>query len=111
MSWDMSKIMPTLACTINGTRYGLIVWLSFIDDMLIVRKEDAMECIKKMFTETVDCNDIGEMQEYISTKISINQRNKTLKITQPVLVQSLNDEFNFSEPNAKPEMLQQPEHI
>ena len=41
--------------------------------------------------------------EYISTKISIDQHNKTLKITQPVLVQSLNDEFNFSEPNAKPE--------
>ena len=44
------------------------------------------------------------MQEYIGTKISINQHNKTLKITQPVLVQSLNDEFSFSELNVKPEM-------
>ena len=47
---------------------GLIVWLSFIDDMLIVCMEDAMETIKKKFTETVDCDDIGEMKEYIGTK-------------------------------------------
>ena len=52
----------------------------------------------------MDCDDIGEMQEYISTKISIDQHNKTLKITQPILVQSLNDKFNFSEPNAKTEI-------
>ena len=46
---------------------GLIVWLSFIDDMLIVCMEDAMETIKKKFTETVDCDDIAEMKEYIGT--------------------------------------------
>ena len=63
-----------------------------------------MECIKKKFRETVDCDDIGEMQEYIVTKISINQHKKISKITQPVLVQSLNDESNFLEPNVKPEM-------
>ena len=43
-----------------------------------------MESIKKTFTETVDCDDIGERQEYIGTKVSINQHNKTLKITQPL---------------------------
>ena len=83
--------------------FGLIVWLSFIDDMLIVCSDDAMESVKKKFTETVDSNDIGEMKEYIRTKVCIDQHNNTLKTTQPVLVQSLNDEFNFAEPNLKPE--------
>ena len=83
-------------------KFGLSVWLSFIDDMLIVCAGDGMESIKKKFTETVDCNDIGEMKEYIGNKNNIDQHNKTLKITQPVLVQSLNDEFNFAEPNSKP---------
>ena len=32
----------------------------------------------------------------------LTQQDST-KITQPVLVQSLNDEFNFAEPNSKPE--------
>ena len=52
--------------------FGLIVWLSFIDDMLIVCAQDTMDRIKKKFTETVDCNDIGEMNEYIGTKIHID---------------------------------------
>ena len=51
----------------------------------------------------MDCVDIGEMKEYIGTKISIDPCNNTLKIIQPVLVQSLNDEFNFAELNSKPE--------
>ena len=71
--------------------------------MLIVCLEDAMESIKKKFTVIVDCDDIGEMKEYIGTKVSIDQHNNTLKITQPDLVQSLNDEFNFAEPNSKHE--------
>ena len=49
--------------------HRLIVWLSFIDNMLIICKEDAMEGVKKKFTEIVDCEDIGEMHEYIGTKI------------------------------------------
>ena len=72
--------------------------------MMIVCAEDAMDSVEKKFMETVNCNDIGEMKEYIDTKISIDQHNKTLKITQPIFVQSLNDEFNFAEPNSKPEM-------
>ena len=62
-------------------KYGLIVWLSFIDYMLIVCMEDAMESIKKKFTETVEFDDIGKMQEYIGTptKLSIDQHNKTFE--------------------------------
>ena len=52
--------------------FGLIVWLSFIDDMLIVCAENAMDSIKKKFMETVDCDDIGEMNECIGTKINID---------------------------------------
>ena len=51
--------------------HGLIGWLSFIDNMLIICHEQAMQNIKKQFTDTdtVDCDDIGEMKEYIGTKI------------------------------------------
>ena len=51
---------------------GLIVWLSFIDDMLIVCTDYAMESVKKKFTKTADCDDIGEMKEYIGTSINID---------------------------------------
>ena len=43
----------------------MIVLFSFIDDMLIICKEEGMDMVKKQFTETVDCEDIGLMKEYI----------------------------------------------
>ena len=51
--------------------HGLIVWLSFIDDMLIVYSDAAMTNMKKQFN-MVDCDDIGTVQEYIGTKEDID---------------------------------------
>ena len=51
--------------------HSLIVWLSLIYDMLIICHEQAMDDIKKQFTDTVDCDNIGEMHEFIGTRIDI----------------------------------------
>ena len=82
---------------------GLIMWISFIDDMLVVCNEKYMDDVKQKFTNTVDCDDMGAMVEYIGTKIDIDKTKCELKITQPVLVQSLRDEFEFENPNNCPE--------
>ena len=82
---------------------GLIIWISFIDDMLVVCNEKYMADVKQKFTNTVDCDDMGAMVEYIGTKIDIDSKKHELKITQPVLVQSLPDEFNFENPNNRPD--------
>ena len=66
---------------------GLIMWVSFIDDMLVVCNEKYMDDVKQKFTNTVDYDDMGAMVEYIGTKI--DKTKHELKITQPVLVQSL----------------------
>ena len=83
---------------------GMIVWLSFLNDMLIVCKEEWMSMVKEQFTETVNCDNIGPMKECIGTKIDVNHATRSLKITQPILVKSLIDEFTFDEPNAKLEV-------
>ena len=61
--------------------------------------------VKQQFTETLDCDDISHMKEYIGTKIDIDREKCKLKITQPVLVRSLIDEFVFNEPSVKPNIL------
>ena len=71
LGYQQNHAAPCLYYKCND-KFGLIVWLSFIDDMLIVCAEDAMESVKKKFTNAVDCNDIGEMKEYIGTKINID---------------------------------------
>ena len=62
-----------------------------------------MTDVKQKFTSYVDCDDMGAMVEYIGTKIDIDRKKRELKITQPVLVQSLQDEFDFENPNKCPE--------
>ena len=82
---------------------GLIMWISFIDNMLVVCNEKYMADVKQKFTNTMDCDDMGAMVEYIGTKIDIDSKKRELKITQPVLVQSLQEEFDFENPNNCPE--------
>jgi hypothetical protein len=47
------------------------------------------ENIKKHF----ECDDIGSIQEYVGNKVEINS--ESIKLTQPVLIQSLKDEFEI----------------
>ena len=42
-----------------------------------------------------DCDDIGEVKEYLGCKIDIDKKNKALRLTQPVLLQSFKDEFEL----------------
>lgn len=44
-----------------------------------------------------DCNDIGEMLEYVGCKIESDYDKRTLKLTQPVMVQSFCDEFDIED--------------
>ena len=42
-----------------------------------------------------DCDDIGEMFEYVGCKIDRDYVKRTVKFTQPVMVQSFRDEFDI----------------
>ena len=57
LGYQWNHAVPCLYYKWDET-FGMIVWLSFIDDMLIVCAGDAMESIKEKFTKTVDCNDL-----------------------------------------------------
>ena len=72
----------------SGTsRIKQIVWLSFIDNMLVICDKAGMAQTKEKFTKV---GDFGPMQENIG-KIDVDEKTKSLEITQPVLVQSLKD--------------------
>ena len=49
--------------------------------------------MKKLF----DCNDSREVKEYIGTKVDVDKDNKTIRLMQPVLIQSFVDKFGVSE--------------
>ena len=96
MNFRKSKIDPCLYFKwIDGL--GLCLWLSWIDDCLNLGKEQAVNESKNEMMKRFDCEDIGELKEYVGCKIDIDRTDRSLKITQPVLLQSYEDEFDLPE--------------
>ncbi len=48
-----------------------------------------------MMKQHFECDDIRDLSEYIRCKIEQNQDKTSIRITRPVLVQSLEDEFEL----------------
>jgi hypothetical protein len=74
---------------------GLIVWISWVDDCLVAGPKKRVLEAKGEMKDLFDCDDIGELQEYVGCKIVHDQANRSVKFTQPVLLQSFRDEFQI----------------
>ena len=83
------------------TKYGLVLWLSWIDDCFFTGPEKACQEAKTQMMQRFDCDEIGNMDEYIGCKLERNWENRSLKWTQPVMIQSFSDEYktNTSRPS------------
>ena len=69
---------------------------------MVVGAKEAMEEAKEGFQHWFDCDDAGGMDEYLGCKLERNWDKGWIKFTQPVLIQSLSDEFNFPEDGPEP---------
>ena len=65
------------------------MWLSSIDDCVYSGKEDQVNKMKEDFIIELDCEDSGKLDEHVGVKI--DKRGDAMKLTQPVLIQSLED--------------------
>jgi hypothetical protein len=52
---------------------------------------------KRAMNQILDCDDGGDILEFIGCKIDYDRTNKSLRFTQPVLLQSFTDEFKIAE--------------
>ena len=68
--------------------------LSWVDDCFITGPKEAALKLKQDMMCAADCDDGGELIEYVGCKIEHDREARVLKITQPVLLQSLSDEFD-----------------
>ena len=71
----------------------LIVWLSWIDDCACFGKHDDVEESRTEMNQLFECDDIGEIDEYVGCKIDKSESGT--RFTQPVMLQSFEDEFNL----------------
>ena len=51
--------------------------------------------IRRSLKKHFEVDDVGWMDEYVGCKVEINRNDTTMKITQPVLLQSFEDEFQL----------------
>jgi hypothetical protein len=76
------------------TMYGLVFWLSWIDDCLVAGDKRTVEAAKEQMKSRFECYDLGELNESVGCKIDRNE--DSVKFTQPVLIQSYEDEFDLN---------------
>jgi hypothetical protein len=80
---------------------GLVVWISWVDDCLVAGKKKGVLIVKGQMTARFDCEEIGEVDEYVGCKVERNYEENSIKLTQPVMLQTFVDEFlpNSPAPN------------
>ena len=78
------------------TEEGLLIWACWVDDLLNVgpKKTKVLESVEELKAK-VECDDTGELKEYVGCKLDIDIKNQRMKWTQPVLLQSFTDEFEL----------------
>jgi hypothetical protein len=93
MNYRRSKADPCLY--FDWTRDGLIVWISWVDDCLVAGKKKGVIIAKGQMTARFDCEEIKEVDEYVGCKVERNYEENSIKLTQPVMLQSFVDKFDL----------------
>jgi hypothetical protein len=77
------------------TEEGLCLWLSWVDDCLMMGRKEDILMTRAGILSHFECDDVGEMNEYVGCQVE--RQPGYIKLTQPVLIQSLHDEFELPE--------------
>ena len=94
---DMKRSTADPCLYYKRDKNGLVMVVSWIDDNLIIGDKKAVEVLKTEFMRRFECEDCGELDEYVGCKIE--RTDTTIKFTQPVLLQSFEDEFDLPNTN------------
>jgi hypothetical protein len=73
----------------------LLLIVLWIDNNLIIGSKKTVGKTKKDTMERFECKDCRDVEEYVGCKCKIARTKNPLKFTQPVLMQSYNDEVNL----------------
>ena len=66
----------------------LVIWISWVDDFLLSGPNKRTQLAKIKMMSLVECEEMGEMKEYIGCKIERNWNERWVKLKKPVMVQS-----------------------
>ncbi len=93
MKYVRSKADPCLY--FKWTNQGLVIWMSWVDDYFVCGNKKLVLEEKEKFKKQFECDEVGELKEYVGCKIDYKPGEGMLKLTQPVLLQNFTDEFKL----------------
>jgi hypothetical protein len=67
---------------------------------LVGGKDEGVKKAKAHMMKLFDCDDVGELKAYVGYKVDYDREAGTIKLTQPIMIQSFQDEFQL--PEGKP---------
>ena len=78
--------------------HGLLLWISYCDDLMCVGRTkksvlDEVDAVKTHF----NVDDVGALADYLCCNLTFDWDERSCRFTQPVLVQSLRDEYDASD--------------
>ena len=95
------------------TVFGLVIWLSWVDDHFNTGSDEAMKEAKVQMMSRFKCDDVGNLKEYVGCKIEHNYDEGVctwMNYNQPVLIPSFKYDFELPEGRA-PVTSAEPGHI
>jgi hypothetical protein len=95
MKYQRSKADPCMQ--FKWTKFGLILWLSWVNDFMGCGPEEAVVHEKRIMENMFPCDDMGPIEEYIGCKIEQNYEDPLMRLTQPVMLGSFQDEFDMTQ--------------
>jgi hypothetical protein len=75
MHFERSKADPCLYY--SWTKHGLVTWISWVDNCLVCGSAEGVKIAKAQMMKQFDCDEIGNMDEYVGCKINRNSKNGT----------------------------------
>ena len=99
--FERSKADPCLYFKKKDGR--LLIMVSWVDDFMVLGEEEDVDQVEKDLSEAFSCKPEGELKEYVGNKVEIVRSGNGLgvmKVTQPVLIQKLRDEYEIDEEKA-----------
>eukprot|EP00957_Ditylum_brightwellii_P185828 14148328-Ditylum_brightwellii.AAC.1 len=94
------------SCLMNKWVDGyLVVWMTWVDVYLTTGPDGLVKVDKEKMMSLFQCEELGEVDEYVGFKIDYDQKDRSMSINQPVLLQSYKDEFNLDEHGKVPKTL------
>ncbi len=92
----LTRSMANPCLCYKWERGSLVIVISWIDNNMILGPEDLVMQVKADLMKQFECDDCGQLEEYVGNKIDY-VGSDTIRFIQTVLLQSYSDEFNQKE--------------